>query len=275
MVPGRGPTLKIIDPHIHMISRTTDDYMALTLGGIHTVTEPAFWAGFDKRSADAFYDYFHHISAVEPARAARFNIRHYCWIGLNSKEADDLQLAEDVLKLMPDFLERPTAIGIGEIGLNKNSRNEIKTLEAQFAMAADRKELILIHTPHLEDKLKGTRIIMDLIRNESRIDPQRVLIDHAEEHTIGEIKENGFWYGMTLYPNSKGSPERAIDAIEIFGDANVCINSSADWSVSDPLATLKCANEMRRRGHSEDLIEKVFYHNPNSFLSQCPKFKAA
>ena len=275
MAPGRGLTLKIIDPHIHMISRTTDDYMALTLGGIHTVTEPAFWAGFDKRSADAFYDYFHHISAVEPVRAARFNIKHYCWIGLNSKEADDLQLAVDVLKIMPGFLDRPTAIGIGEIGLNKNSRNEIKTLEAQIAMAADRDELILIHTPHLEDKLKGTRIIMNLIRNESGIKPQRVLIDHAEEHTIGEIKENGFWYGMTLYPNSKGSPERAIDAIEIFGDEKVCINSSADWSVSDPLATLKCANEMRRRGHSEGTIEKIFSHNPNAFLSQCPKFKAA
>ena len=250
--------MKIIDPHIHMVSRTTNDYMALTLGGIHTVTEPAFWAGFDKKSVDGFIDYFEHISAVEPARAARFNIRHYCWIGLNAKEAEDLKMADAVLDAMPAFLDRPTAIGIGEIGLNKNSRNEIKTLEAQIAMAADRDELILIHTPHLEDKLKGTRIIMDLIRNEPRIKPQRVLIDHAEEHTIGEIKENGFWYGMTLYPNSKGSPERAIDAIEIFGDQGVCINSSADWSVSDPLATLKCANEMRRRGHPEAVIEKIF-----------------
>jgi predicted metal-dependent TIM-barrel fold hydrolase len=249
--------------------------MALTLGGIHTVTEPAFWAGYDKTSVDAFFDYFHHISAVEPERAARFNIRHFCWIGLNAKEADDLQMADGVLKIMPDFLDRPTALGIGEVGLNKNSRNEIKTLEAQIAMAADRDELVLIHTPHLEDKLKGTRIIMDLIRNESRIRPERVLIDHAEEHTIAEIKENGYWYGMTLYPNSKGSPERAIDAIEIFGDEKVCINSSADWSVSDPLATLKCANEMRRRGHGEAIIERLFYHNPDTFLSQCPKFAAA
>jgi predicted metal-dependent TIM-barrel fold hydrolase len=116
---------------------------------------------------------------------------------------------------------------------------------------------------------------MDLIRNESRIRPERVLIDHAEEHTIAEIKENGYWYGMTLYPNSKGSPERAIDAIEVFGDEKVCINSSADWSVSDPLATLKCANEMRRRGHGEAIIERLFYHNPDTFLSQCPKFAAA
>jgi predicted metal-dependent TIM-barrel fold hydrolase len=267
--------MKIIDPHIHMISRTTDDYMALALGGIHTVTEPAFWAGFDKKSAEGFHDYFHHISEVETVRAARFRIKHYCWIGLNSKESEDLRLAEDVLQIIPGYLDRRTVLGIGEIGLNKNSRNEIAVLERQLTIAAERNELILIHTPHLEDKLKGTRIIMDLILSEPRIKPSRVLIDHAEEHTIEEIKDRGFWFGLTLYPNSKGSPERAVDAVEMFGSDNICINSSADWSVSDPLATLKCANEMRRRGHSQDLIDKVFYGNPDAFLSQCPKFRPA
>jgi predicted metal-dependent TIM-barrel fold hydrolase len=267
--------MKAIDPHIHMVSRTTDDYLKMTISGIHTVAEPAFWAGFDRSSADCFRDYFHQLTAVEPARAARFGVAHYCWIGMNSKEAENLQLAEDVLALMPEFLDKPNALGIGEVGLNKNSRNEIKVLEKQLAMAVERDELILIHTPHLEDKLKGTRIIMDMIRSEPRIDRNRVLIDHAEEHTIGEIKDNGFWFGLTLYPNSKGSPERAIDAVEIYGTERLCINSSADWSVSDPLSILRCANEMRRRGHSETSINQVFYENPKSFLGQCPKFQAA
>ncbi len=126
----------------------------------------------------------------------------------------------------------------------------------------------------MEDKLKGTRIIMDVILSERRINPSRVLIDHAEEHTIGEIKDKGFWFGLTLYPHSKGSPERAVDAVEIYGSDNICINSSADWSVSDPLATLKTANEMNRRGHPESLIRKIFYENPLTFLSQCPRFSA-
>ncbi len=267
--------MKAIDPHIHMVSRTTDDYLQLAVSGIHTVSEPAFWAGFDRSSAAGFQDYFHQLTITEPARAARFGIRHYCWIGLNSKEAENLQLAEEVLAIMPEYLDRPTAIGIGEVGLNKNSRNEIKVLEKQLAMAVDRNELLLIHTPHLEDKLKGTRIIMEMILSEPRIDPSRVLIDHAEEHTIAEIKDNGFWFGLTLYPNSKGSPERAIDAVEIYGTERICINSSADWSVSDPLSVLKCANEMRRRGHPEESIRKVFYANPSAFMSQCPKFTPA
>lgn len=265
--------MKAIDPHIHMVSRTTDDYLKLAVSGIHTVSEPAFWAGFDRCSADSFRDYFNQLTVVEPARAARFGIKHFCWIGLNSKEAENLQLAADVLAIMPEFLDAPTAIGIGEVGLNKNSRNEIKVLEQQLQLSIDRNELLLIHTPHLEDKLKGTRIIMDMILSEPKLDPSRVLIDHAEEHTIDEIKEKGFWFGLTLYPNSKGSPERAIDAVERFGTDRICINSSADWSVSDPLSVLKCANEMRRRGHPKESINKVFYENPKSFLSQCPKFQ--
>ncbi|OGP86116.1 MAG: metal-dependent hydrolase [Deltaproteobacteria bacterium RBG_16_58_17] len=267
--------MKAIDPHIHMISRTTDDYLKLAVSGIHVVTEPAFWAGYDRCSAGSFRDYFHQLTVAEPARAARFGIRHYCWIGLNSKEAEDIELSEEVLALIPEYLDRETVLGLGEIGLNKNSRNEIRALERQLALAAERNDLVLIHTPHLEDKLKGTRIIMDMILSEPRIKPERVLIDHAEEHTIGEIREKGFWYGLTLYPHSKGSPERAVDAVEIYGPDRVCINSSADWSVSDPLATLKTANEMRRRGHPEELINRIFYENPKSFLGQCPKFHIA
>lgn len=267
--------MKAIDPHIHMVSRTTDDYLKMAISGIHTIAEPAFWAGFDRCSANSFRDYFHQLTVVEPARAARFGVRHYCWIGFNSKEAEDLQIAGEVVDFMHEYLDRPNVLGIGEIGLNKNSRNEMAVLERQLTIAAERGDLVLIHTPHLEDKLKGTRMIMDMICAEPRIAPQRVLIDHAEEHTIGEIKERGFWFGLTLYPNSKGSPERAIDAVEIWGSERLCINSSADWSVSDPLSILKCANEMRRRGHPEEAVNQVFYENPKAFLSQCPKFQAA
>ena len=267
--------MKIIDPHVHMVSRTTDDYQALALAGIHTVTEPAFWAGFDRGTAQGFRDYFNQLTLAEPGRAGKFGIRHYCWICLNPKEAEDLALARDVLTVMPEYLDRPTALGVGEIGLNKNSRNEVTVLELQIALAAERDELILVHTPHLEDKLKGTRLIMDAIRNEPRIKPERVIIDHAEEHTIGEIKDRGFWAGLTLYPNSKCSPARAVDILEMYGIEKTWLNSAADWGVSDPLATVKAANEMRMRRHPEAVIRSVFHDNPAAFLGQSPKFHPA
>ena len=47
--------MRYIDPHIHMISRTTDDYQRMAQAGCVAVTEPAFWAGFDRSSPQGFF----------------------------------------------------------------------------------------------------------------------------------------------------------------------------------------------------------------------------
>jgi uncharacterized protein len=261
-----------VEPHIHMVSRTTDDYQRLALHGVRTVTEPAFWAGFDRRGAEGFRDYFEQLTVTEPARAARFGIAHYCWICLNPKEAEDLGLAEEVLAVIPDYLDRPTVLGIGEIGLNRNTRNELAVLERHAALAAKRGDLILVHTPHLEDKRKGTRLIMDLLRSDPGIDPGRVLIDHAEEHTVGEILDRGFWAGVTIYPPSKCSVARAVDIADYCDGERIWLNSAADWGVSEPLSIILAAEEMRRRGHTGDFVRKLLHDNPVAFLSRSPRF---
>ncbi|RMD75309.1 MAG: metal-dependent hydrolase [Lentisphaerae bacterium] len=265
--------MRFIDPHIHMVSRTTDDYEALAGAGCIAMTEPAFWAGFDRQQASHFFDYFTQISEYEPKRAARYGIVHYCWVCLNPKEAENLSLARDVLAGIPDFLDHPNVLGIGEIGLNKNSRNELKILEEHIELAARHDQLILVHTPHLEDKLKGTRLIIDALRANSAIRPERVLIDHCEEHTIGMVLDNGFWAGITLYPNSKCTPQRAADILTVFGTERVWVNSAADWGPSDPLSVPKFMLELRRRGASRDLIDQIVYRNPCQFLAQSGKFR--
>ena len=107
-----------IDPHIHMISRVTDDYQRMAQCGCAAVSEPAFWAGFDRGSAEGFRDYFRHLTEVEPRRAALFGIRHYSWLCINAKEAENVQLSREVIAIIPEFLDRPNVLGIGEIGLN-------------------------------------------------------------------------------------------------------------------------------------------------------------
>lgn len=261
-----------IDPHVHMVSRTTDDYQRMALAGCVAITEPAFWAGFDRSSSRGFFDYFRQLTEFEPARAAQFGIQHHCWLCINPKEAEDTGFAREVMALIPDFLDRPNVLGIGEIGLNKNSRNELEILEAHLALAADRDQLVLVHTPHLEDKKKGTRLIMDAVRNQSGIDPGRVLIDHVEEHTVKMVLDRGFWAGMTLYPDTKCTPQRAADIFELHGTDRLWINSAGDWGVSDPLAVPKCRQEMKRRGHLDATIRKVSFDNPHHFLGQSPNF---
>src|SRR5215813_7614239 len=265
--------MRYIEPHAHMVSRVTDDYQDMVAAGCAAVCEPAFWAGFDRSSPDGFFDYFSQLTEHEPARAAKFGLAHYCWLCINPKESEDVGLAQEVIALIPKFLTRSNVLGIGEIGLNKNSRNELKVLELHVDLAARNDQLILVHTPHLEDKLKGTRLILEVLKGDSRIRPERCIIDHVEEHTIQLVLDAGFWAGMTLYPESKCTAARAVDMIERYGQERLWMNSACDWGVSVPLAVPYAALEMRKRGHSREAVDQMIYQNPIRFLGQCPKFK--
>jgi len=262
-----------IEMHGHMVSRTTDDYRDMAMAGCVAVSEPAFWAGWDRSSAKGFEDYFRQLSEFEPKRASQFGIKHVTWLCLNPKEGEDRALAAEVLACIPNFLNRPNVVGIGEIGMNRVTRNEIATFNDHVQLALDHDQMILIHTPHLEDKLKGTRVTIEHLQTFSRIDPNRVLIDHGEEHTLGMILEAGYYAGVTLYPNTKVSVARAVDMIETFGAERITISSACDWGPSVPTAVPQLMLEMRRRGHSEALIRKVVFENPLEFLMQSGKFE--
>jgi predicted metal-dependent TIM-barrel fold hydrolase len=262
-----------IDPHIHMISRITDDYQRMAQCGCVALTEPAFWAGFDRGSAEGFRDYLRHLTEYEPKRAAQFGIRHYSWLCINAKEAENVKLSREVIAMIPEFLNYPNVLGIGEIGLNKNTRNEATVFQEHVDLAMKTNELILIHTPHLEDKYKGTRMIIDMLKNDRRVNPERVLVDHVEEHTVRLALDNGFWCGMTLYPTTKCTPERAVDILEMVGPDRIMANSAGDWGKSNPLAVPEMIQEMKRRGHAEEVIRKVVYDNPLRFFRQSARWQ--
>jgi uncharacterized protein len=267
--------MRYIEPHAHMVSRTTDDYTAMVTAGCAAVCEPAFWAGFDRSGVQGFYDYFCQLTDYEPKRAAKFGLPHYCWLCINPKESEDMGLAAEVLSIIPQFMDKPTVLGIGEIGLNKNTRNELAILERHIDLAARHDQLILVHTPHLEDKHKGTRLILDALKADARIKPERVIIDHVEEHTVEMVLDRGHWAGMTLYPESKCTAARAVDIIECYGSERLWLNSACDWGISVPLAVPYAGLEMRRRKFAAEKVDQLLFGNPHRFLAQNPRFQVA
>lgn len=261
-----------IDPHIHMVSRITDDYETLARMGCVALSEPAFWAGFDRGSVDGFRDYFRQLTEVEPKRAANYGLQHFTWLCINAKEAENVSLSRDVIAMIPEFIDKPNVLGIGEIGLNKNTKNESIIFQEHVELAVKYDQSILIHTPHLEDKYMGTRMILDMLCGDSRLERGRVLVDHVEEHTVRHVLDEGFWAGMTLYPISKCTPARAADIVEMYGPERLLVNSAGDWGPSRPTAVPDFIFEMRRRGHAESLIRQVVYENPIKFFSQSKGF---
>jgi len=249
----------IIDPHAHMISRSTDDYEAMARAGVVAVLEPAFWLGQPRTNVGSFIDYFAQISGFERFRAGQFGIRHYCTIGLNPKEANNEALAEEVLDQLPRFLVKEGVVAMGELGYDEQSPLEDKALRAQIELAKEFELPIMIHTPH-RDKRAGTLRTMDVLE-EHGFDPQRCVIDHNNEETVREVRDRGYWCAFSIYPNTKMGSERMAVIVENFGPERLIVNSACDWGVSDPLAVAKTARLMARRGVPAAAIRQVVYDN--------------
>ncbi len=249
----------IIDPHVHMYSRTTDDYEAMRKAGIVAVIEPAFWLGQPRTTIGSFKDYFASLVGWERFRASQFGIVHYCTIGLNSKEANNEALAEQVMELLPLFICKEGVVGVGEIGYDDQTEAEDKYFRRQIDLAKEADLPIQIHTPH-RDKKRGTSRSMDVCL-EHGVDPSMVIVDHNNEETVEEVLDRGFWAGFTIYPFSKMGNERMVEVVRRYGSERIFINSAADWGISDPLAVPKTAALMRERGIPEQQIIDVCYRN--------------
>jgi uncharacterized protein len=249
-----------IDPHIHMLARTTADYEAMAAAGIVGIIEPAFWIGQPRTSVGSYIDYLSTLVGWERFRAAQFGIRHYCSIGLNSKEANNERLAEEVMQILPRFLLKEGVVAVGEIGYDEQTSAEDRYFRAQLELAKELNMLVQIHTPH-RDKKRGTSRSMDVCV-EHGLAPDRVIVDHNNEETAQEVLDRGFWAGFTIYPHTKMGNERMVEIVRRYGSNQIFINSSADWGVSDPLAVPKTAQLMRERGITDEHIKCVTYDNP-------------
>jgi predicted metal-dependent TIM-barrel fold hydrolase len=263
--------MRFIDPHIHMTARTTDDYERMAAAGIIALIEPAFWLGQPRTQAGSYIDYMSSLVGWERFRAAQFGIHHYCTIGLNSKEANNEALAEQVMEVLPRYLVKEGVVAVGEIGYDDQTPVEDKYYRAQLALALEFDMLVQVHTPH-RDKKSGTIRSMD-VAVEMGVKPEHVVIDHNNEETVEDVLDRGFWAAFTIYPNTKMGNERMVEVARKYGSNRIFIDSSADWGVSDPLAVPKTARLMLERGIAEKDVEAICYGNALKAFGQSGQIK--
>src|SRR5690606_17793365 len=257
--------MRIFDPHIHMTSRTTDDYEAMYAAGVRAVTEPAFWLGQPRSSAASFYDYFDSLLGWERFRAAQFGIRHHCTIALKPQEANDPRCAE-VLDALPRYLAKDGVVAVGEVGFDSMTDDEEKAFVRQLDLAGEHDLPVLVHTPH-RDKVEGTRRTLELVAA-SGLPPERVLVDHLNEVTVDLVADSSCWLGFSIYPDTKMDEHRMVRILADHGLDRMIVNSAADWGRSDPLKTAKTGQAMRDAGFDEDDVDRVLWRNPVAFYGQ-------
>ncbi|WP_332712248.1 TatD family hydrolase [Pelagibacterium mangrovi] len=262
-----------IDAHAHMISRTTDDYQAMAAAGVVALIEPSFWIGQPRTYVGSYVDYLSHIVGFERFRASQFGIRHYCTIGLNSKEANNEALAEGVMEILPGFALKEGVVAIGEIGYDEQTPLEDKYFRAQLELAKELDLPVMVHTPH-RDKKKGTIKSMEVCL-EHGLDPTKVVIDHNNEETIEDVLDRGFWAAFSIYPSTKMGNVRMVELLKTYGGDQVILDSATDWGISDPLAVPKTAQLARESGVSEEAIKKATYANALAAYGQSGQMSEA
>lgn len=260
----------LFDPHIHMTSRTTDDYQAMSDAGIRAIVEPAFWLGQPRTHVGSFEDYFLSLLGWERFRASQFGIRHLCTMGLNPKEANNERLADGVMELLKLYVEKDGVVAVGEIGYDDVTPHEEKYFMAQIELAKDAGLPILIHTPH-RDKKRGTERTLAVVK-ESGIAPGLVLVDHNNEETIEATLNAGCWAGHSIYPHTKMDEQRMVALAQKYGAERILINSAADWGVSDPLKVPKTAKAMLEAGIDQAAVSTICWTNPVAFFAQSGRF---
>lgn len=257
--------MRIFDPHIHMTSRTTDDYEAMYAAGVRAVVEPAFWLGQPRTSVESFVDYFDALLGWERFRASQFGIAHHCTIALNPKEANDPRCAP-VLDLLPRYLAKDGVVAVGEVGFDSMTAEEEKAFTRQLEMAGEHGLPAMVHTPH-RDKLAGTRRTLELVA-QSGLAPEMVVVDHLNEVTVDVVDDAGSWVGFSIYPDTKMDPDRMVAILQRRGLERVLVNSAADWGRSDPLTTAATGRAMLEAGFSDDDVDRVLWRNPVEFYGQ-------
>lgn len=263
--------MMLIDPHIHMTSRTTDDLVKLHKAKVVAIVEPAFWLGQPRTNVGSFQDYFSSLVGWERFRAAQFGIRHYCTIGLNAKEANNEALADQVMEIIPLFACKESVVGIGEIGLDDQTALEEKYFHLQLDIAKQMDMVVNVHTPH-RDKKRGTSRSLDICL-EHKIDPKKIIIDHNNEETCKEVLDRGFFAAFTIYPRTKMGNERMVAVLKQYGPERIIVDSSADWGCSDVLSVYKTAELMLQRGIPKEQVQKVCYKNALLAYGQSGKMK--
>jgi predicted metal-dependent TIM-barrel fold hydrolase len=265
-----------------MYSRTTDDYDAMSKAGIEVIVQPSFWLGSPRTSVGTFEDYWEHMITFETQRAKEFGIEHFVCISVNPKEAIERPLALDALQAMTKYLGRERVVALGELGYNLINDLEEEVFVKQMDIATQLDMLMTVHLPH-NNKTEGMKRIEGMLMANTyddrrkgvrvdRYDRKKILVDHNVEETIEQTLELGMWAGLSVYPITKLSPERAIKIIKKHGTERIMIHSAADWGISDPLSVASTAREMRRAGFSTSDIEKVTFYNAYEFFRQSPKF---
>ena len=206
--------MRILDPHIHMTRRTTDDYEAMYAAGVRAVVEPAFWLGQPRTSVGSFTDYFDALIGWERFRAAQFGIRHHCTIGAQPQGGERPALPRGARRAARATSPRTAWSPWARLGLRLHDARGGRGVRARSSRSRGTSGFPrLVHTPH-RDKARGHARTLDVVR-ESGISPGAgASSTTSTRRRSARCADAGCWMGFSIYPDTKMDERRMVAMLQ-------------------------------------------------------------
>ncbi len=247
---------RYIDSHTHTYLRSAEDIELMSLAGIEGVVVCSYYPIFPS-GPTTLIDLFKWISEGEPERLSTYGMSMRATVGIHPRSIPESGLKQ-VLDHMLALFDNELAYGLGEVGIESNSKTEDKVFRQQLRIANEYPVPIIVHTSWLNkpQMLDSTFKILD----EENVDYGKVIMDHLSPELVPKVREKGAWAGITVQPG-KLTPKDVCDAVSANGPEGIVVNSDLSDAPSDPLTLPKVARAMDASGMSGRDVELVTYSN--------------
>ncbi len=258
--------MQLIDSHVMMESLGLQDLEAMSACGIKVLIADAAGGMDYATSAQAAINYFEHTLVGETKRASDYfiDVRVLVGINMNAVPAD----YEKILDALPEYLQRESVAGVGEVGLEPKSGTcpdlgkQEDILRTELGIAREHNKAAVMHLTSTERADWIERYIK--LIDEVGLDRGKAIIVHSDASTTRTITDAGCIAGLSVLPMRRFTPE---DAAKIIAENDMDrILVSSDSRIrhrSDPLSVPRIAVQMRRLGLSDKDVKKVLFDNPN------------
>jgi predicted metal-dependent TIM-barrel fold hydrolase len=262
--------MELMDPHVHMDALTKNNLELMAITGIKAVVADGAPSEGLTISASAVTDFYERTLGYDTRRGSDAFIKVYTLLGLNMFGVPPDY--EKVLEVLPEYLNRDRVVGLGEIGLDPNSRRcpdlsqQEEILKAELTMARQYDKAVLLHVPSAE-KTSWVERYFKLI-DEAGLEHDKVVLTHADSSIIKMITDYACIAAITVSPMRRITPGDGAKMLQGVDLGRMLVNSDSILQhPSDPLSVPKTALEMRKLGFTNEEIRQVFFDNPKRIFN--------
>ncbi|MGQ4833612.1 MAG: TatD family hydrolase [Candidatus Asgardarchaeia archaeon] len=259
--------IRVIDTHTHLYFATHSTLEELAKAGYEHIFNLSYFPVMPS-GWQTLYDLFRWLAEEEPKRFESVGIKYHACVGLHPRcvmeSPEDNQI---VIERLGEFLNFENVCGIGEVGLELVTDDEISILMKQLEVAKSYEVPVIIHTPR-KNKMLVTEKIVEILQI-TKINPEQVVIDHVNKENIDVLLNTEYNLGFTIQEGKLTAEEfleMFTNKLEPHAD-RILLNSDSGRDPSNPFAVIETAKFLLANDISKGVVREITYQNAKRVFS--------